>query len=80
MPHQKLWNQQQKTLRHALLHSDDHQKAIELFLSQHAMVHSAAMAQSELWSFEDEIWQDMTEEAIRRLPRNCDHSIVISSI
>jgi len=39
------------------------------------MVHSAMMAQSGLCSFEDEIWQDTTEEVIRRIPRNCDHSV-----
>jgi hypothetical protein len=71
----KLWNQQQQALRHALLRSADHQQALELFLSQHAMVHSAAMSQSSLWSFADEIWGDLTAEAIRRIPPNCDHSI-----
>jgi len=39
------------------------------------MVHSTRMAQSELWSFEDEILQDMTEQAFRCIPRDGDHSI-----
>ena len=71
----KTWNQQQKTLRAALTRSDDHQKAIELFLSQHAMLHAAAMSQSGLWSFADEIWRDLSEEAARRIPPNGEHSI-----
>jgi hypothetical protein len=71
----KLWNENQKTLRQALLRSDDHQRAIELFLSQHAMLHAAAMSGSGLWSFADEIWHDLSEEAARRIPPNCDHSI-----
>jgi hypothetical protein len=74
-PNRKLWNGQQQTLRRALLYPDDHQKAIELFLSQHAMVHSTSMAQSGLWSFEEEILQDMTEQAFRCIPRDGDHSI-----
>ncbi len=75
-PQRKFWNQQQKTLRHALLRSDNQQQALDLFLSQHVMVHSAVMAQSgEAWSFEDEIWQDLSEEAIRCIPRNGNHSI-----
>jgi len=45
-PNQKLWNQQLQTLRRALSRPEDHPEAIELFLSQHAMVHSAKMARS----------------------------------
>ncbi len=70
----KLWNQQQQMLQRAL-RSGDHQQAIELFLKQHAMVHSARLARPRLWSFEDEIWQDATEEIIRRIPPASDHSI-----
>jgi DinB superfamily len=44
-------------------------------LSQHAMLHSAKMAQTEPWSFEDQVFCDMPEEQIRRIPRNCDHSV-----
>jgi len=71
----KLWNSQQKVLRRALTSSDDRQKAVELFMNQHAMVHSAEMSKSKLYSFEDEVWQDLTEEAVRSIPRNCKHSI-----
>jgi hypothetical protein len=74
-PNRKPWNQQQQALQRALARPDDHQKAIELFLSQHARVHSAKLARSKLWSFEDEVWQDTTEEVIRGIPRGCDHSI-----
>jgi hypothetical protein len=74
-PNRKLWNRQQQALQRALSRPDEHQKAIELLLSQHAMVHSAKMARSKLWSFEDEVWQDTTEEIVRCIPRGCDHSI-----
>jgi hypothetical protein len=74
-PHRKLWNQQQQVLRQALFHSSDHRKTLELFLSQHAMVHSARMSRSTAWSFEDEVWQDIDEETIRRIPRQGEHSI-----
>jgi hypothetical protein len=73
--HRKLWNKQQKEFRRILLSFDQHPQAIELFLSQHAMLHSAKMAQTETWSFEDQVLDDMTEEQIRRIPRNCDHSV-----
>jgi hypothetical protein len=71
----KLWNENQKALRQALLHSDDHKGAIELFLGQHAMLHAAAMSGLGLWSFADEIWHDLSEETARRIPPNCEHSI-----
>ncbi len=76
--YRKLWNKQQKEFRGILLSFDQHDKALEMFLSQHAMLHSSRMAQSEPWSFEDEILDDMTEEHIRRIPPNCDHSVAWS--
>jgi hypothetical protein len=33
------------------------------------------VSQSETWSFEDEVFKDATEEQIRRIPSNCEHSI-----
>jgi hypothetical protein len=49
----KLWNQKQQVLRLALSQAMDSQEAVELFLSQHAMVHSAAMSGTGSYSFED---------------------------
>ncbi|UCC53907.1 MAG: DinB family protein [Anaerolineaceae bacterium] len=33
------------------------------------------MAQTEPWSFEDDVLNDMGEEQIRRIPQNCEHSV-----
>lgn len=74
-PKRQFWNQQQQLLKQALLHPDDHQKSIALFLSQHAMVHASGMAQTELATFEDEIWPGLSEQAIRSIPLKYDHSI-----
>lgn len=71
----KSLNKRQTELRRMLSSSDQHDEAIALFLSQHAMLHSAKMAQTEPWSFEDAILDDMTEEQIRRIPRNREHSV-----
>jgi hypothetical protein len=54
---------------------DQHDRAIELFLTHHAMLHSAKTAQTENWSFEDEVLNDMTEALIRRIPKNQEHSV-----
>jgi DinB superfamily len=74
-PNRKTWNQQQQELRKALSDPDDSQLAKDLFLIQHAMVHTAVMSASGLWSFEDEVWQGSTEEITRAIPRGGDHSI-----
>jgi hypothetical protein len=72
--HRRIWNQGQQKLRRALAGADP-QQAIELFLNQHAMVHSSSVAKSKLWSFEDEVLRDMTEEQIRCIPPNSEHSV-----
>ena len=71
---QKLWNLNQQKLRLALA-AGYHQKAIDLFLSQHAMLHSAKIARTRLWSYEDEIFEDAAESTLRTIPRNGEHSI-----
>lgn len=74
-PNRKHWNEQQKLLRQALPRSGDHQRAIDLFLRQHAMVHQAEMSQMGLHSFADEAWLDASEEIIRCIPPKFEHSI-----
>jgi hypothetical protein len=71
----KKWNDQQQALRQAFNHSEEYDKTINLFLNHHAMVHSAVMSGSGLWSFEDEIWQGLTEKHIRQIPSGGEHSI-----
>ena len=78
--YRKLCLKRQTELRQILTGSGQHDEAIQLLLSQHAMLHSAKMAAEELaeaetWSFEDAVVDDMTEEQIRRIPRSCEHSV-----
>jgi DinB superfamily len=42
--------------------------AISLFLPQHAALHSARMAQTGEWSFEDAVLDDLSPDQLRRLP------------
>ena len=76
------WNQGHQKLQRALAANDHHyspgvllEKAIEIFLDQHAMVHSANMAKSKLWSFEDEVLNDTTHDQIRCIPPQSEHPI-----
>ncbi len=73
-PNRKLWNDSHQKLNRALA-AGDREKAIELFLNGHAMVHSAKMAKSGLWSFEDEVLDDLSEGQIRLIPPGGEHSI-----
>lgn len=73
--HRKICLAKQTELRRIMMSSTQHNKAVQLFLNQHATLHSAKMAQSESWSFEDEVFKDATEELIRRIPQGSNHSI-----
>jgi hypothetical protein len=74
-PHRKSWNQQQQALRQSLARPDDLPRAIELFLDQHAMLHTAGISQAGVYSFEDEILDGLPEPQMRNIPHNMDHSI-----
>jgi hypothetical protein len=73
-PNRKLWNSGHQKLTRLLIKGDrDH--AIQVFLHQHAMVHSAKASKTQLWSFEDELLNDMTDEEVRQIPATGEHSI-----
>jgi hypothetical protein len=74
--HSKALNKQQTELRKLMMGFDRHEEAIDLFLRQHAMLHSVKMSGTGLWSFEDSILDDMSEEAVRRIPQGDEHSVV----
>lgn len=73
-PNRRLWNQRHQELNRALAQGD-RDRAVELFLDQHAMVHSAKVSTNKLWSFEDEVLDDMAIEEIRQIPPGGEHSI-----
>lgn len=73
-PNRILWNNRQKKLRHSLT-GKDYSTAIEQFMIQHAMVHSKKMSRMGVWSFEDELWQGLTNEQFRTIPPKDEHSI-----
>ncbi len=71
----KFLNQQQTTLRQVMLGFDRHKHALDLFLSQHAMLHAAKITPSSTWSFEDALLNNMSEEQMRRIPKRAEHSV-----
>ncbi len=72
----KICQRQQKTLRHMLLSADQFQDAYKLFFTQHAMLHSREISESESFSLEDEVFEDLSEHIARRIPRSSENSIV----
>lgn len=73
--YRKICLKQQTELRRVMISFNQHDAAIGLFLSQHTMLHSQKMAQTESWSFEDEVLNDMPEEQIKRVSPDGEHSI-----
>lgn len=73
--YRKLLNTQQTELRHMMMRFDQHDKSIELFLDQHSRLHSSEMTQTNCWSFEDALLNDMTNAQIRYIPSGCKHSV-----
>ena len=71
----KAWNTEQKQLRLLLEDPLRHVEAIDLFLQHHAVLHATRMAQTENWSFTDAVLSDMSEEKIRDIPANGEHSV-----
>lgn len=71
----KEWNARQKKLRPLLSDADSHSQAIQLFLQQHAEVHSSDMSSSGTLSFQDEVLADLNDGQIREIPDQMDHSI-----
>jgi hypothetical protein len=71
----KTWNAQQQILGRLLNKGEDFPRAIELFLFQHAVLHIREMAQVSFPTFEDEIWEGLSEAAARSIPPKAEHSI-----
>jgi hypothetical protein len=71
----KQWNERQKVLRRDLESGQNFDTAMPLFLEQHALVHSSDMVYCQFTSFADEIWENLTEQGFRRIPKIEDYSI-----
>jgi hypothetical protein len=66
---------QQTQLRQIMMKFDRHAEATKLFMAQHAMLHSARVAKTDLWSYEDVLLDDMAEEQFRHVPPKGEHSV-----
>lgn len=71
----KALNKQQTALRQLVTSGGDHGQAIALFFKQHAQLHSADMAGTDLWSYEDDLLDDIHPDQAKCVPVNAEHSI-----
>lgn len=64
----KVWNENHKILTNMILKPNEHQKSIDLFLSQHGLLHSSKLSNSEVVTLEDELVKDIKEGTLRKYP------------
>ncbi len=69
------WNETHKGLRQLMAKPANRDDYLSVFLSQHAMVHAGIISASSQPTFEDELWNGLPEEAIRKIPEGMEHSI-----
>jgi hypothetical protein len=71
----KNWTRQQDELRKALSARAHFEQAMELFLAQHAAVHTAEISGGNGWSLHDEVLADLADAQIKTCPRPGMNSI-----
>ncbi|MDD7794086.1 DinB family protein [Clostridium sp. 'White wine YQ'] len=62
----KDWNEKLKFLKSIILKPEEFNEAMNLCLDLHAMVHESSMSHIDEKTFEDELWEGLDEETIRR--------------
>lgn len=73
--HRRLWNSQHAALRRLLQIDKDLPRAIAALLPHHAAIHSARLAPSTGWSFQDEVLAQLTPAEMRVVPAGQPHSV-----
>ena len=76
MDKKELWNSQQKLLKSIITKLDKFDEAIKLCLDQHSMVHTSQMSQTNVVTFEDELWDGLDEVTFRTMPTEKDEATI----
>lgn len=72
----ELWNFQQKLLKSIITKLDKFDETIELCLEQHLMVHASEMSQTNVVTFEDELWDRLDEITFSTMPTEKDEATI----
>lgn len=66
----KAWNENHRRLKEIILNPDEHSQAVQLFLSQHAQLHSSTIENTDEQTLEDEVLANLNEKTFRKYPVN----------
>lgn len=70
LEHRKAWNEKHKLLTEIIVKPNEHVRAIELFLTQHALLHSSKLDNRSSHTLEDSVLENLDETTFRRYPVN----------
>lgn len=70
MEQRKTWNENHKLLTEIILNPSEHDRAIELFLTQHELLYSSKLDNSSDLTFEDMVLENLDEDIFRKYPVN----------
>lgn len=68
MKQKKLWNENHKKLREYMNNAEQHEDAIQLFLSQHSLLHSSSISGTTDVTLEDALLKELDEYSFRTYP------------
>lgn len=66
----RIWNENHKKLTEIILKPEEHASTIQLFLAQHASLHSSTIANKSDLTLEDELMTDLDDTTFRNYPVN----------
>lgn len=69
------WNPKQALLKEIILKPDRFDEAVNLCLDMHALVHSSEMSHVSFQTFEDQLWDGLSETVFRTMPTPNDVTI-----
>ena len=75
MDNRKQWTQRQDLLRKAFSSKAHFAEAIQLFIEQHANVHTATISGGEYWSLYDEVMTGLSDAQVKAVPHRGLNSI-----
>ena len=70
------WSTDHKRLRSLLSSGDQTQSAKDLFCNLHGVMHSRETPAGDSWSYADFIFNDLSEEQLRWIPEQAEHSLI----
>jgi hypothetical protein len=71
----KDWNPKQALLKTMIAAHSQFSQAITLCLDMHSLIHTSEMSGKNLATFEDELWNGMTDEIFHKMPSNMNTTI-----